>query len=61
MEIDGKSKPARCFVGLKLRPLDEVADRPAPREKPASNDDVFFTGNNQTDLSFADDGEGDPF
>ena len=57
VEIDGKSKPARCFVGLKLKSLDEVTDRPAAKSK-ADDDDFFNTGNNQDGAS---DDEGNPF
>jgi phage/plasmid-associated DNA primase len=56
VEIDGKSKPARCFVGLKLKPLDEIADKPTAKGKP--DEDVFGDWNNQ---GRAPDDEGVPF
>jgi phage/plasmid-associated DNA primase len=56
VEVEGKSKPARCFVGLKIKPLDEVADRPGAKGK-ASEDDIFSTGNSQPEPF----DEGSPF
>jgi putative DNA primase/helicase len=40
--IDDKSKPARCFVGMKLKPLDEVTERPAAKDKPEDDEGVPF-------------------
>jgi phage/plasmid-associated DNA primase len=40
-----EGKPARCFVGLRLKPLDEVERSPAQGR--AADDDIFGSGNNQ--------------
>ncbi|MCL2380485.1 MAG: hypothetical protein FWC64_02695 [Treponema sp.] len=52
--IDGVSKPARCFVGLKLRTLEEVADRSIANSK--ASGDIFNAVNNQPEPD-----EGKPF
>ncbi|GHV90421.1 hypothetical protein AGMMS50268_09240 [Spirochaetia bacterium] len=51
-----EGKPARCFVGLRLKPLDEIERSPAQGR--AADDDFFSGGNNQA-AAPAD--EGDPF
>ena len=54
VEIEGVSKPARCFVGIKLRPLDEAANRSPAKDKADGN--MFDTVNNLPEVD-----EGNPF
>lgn len=51
-----EGKPARCFVGLRIKPMDEVEHSPAQGR--AADDDFFSSGNNQ---AASPEDEGAPF